>query len=273
MSVDPSLVFSSLGTLALGSSDVFGHLNSNGSIIGVSGAVVEPQQMFEVWNSVKQLAAILGLHAATFFVLDATASPACLFAATALPVAYGGYVLYGPCPVGSSGSCFQYVLMGAAMLSAAMLAAIAFLFMEFGSTTTGLEKDFEGLESAAFDATAPPAATLPLVLTMLRLLGLLPWYLWFLQLPSLRFQFSLLSESVSAFQEGFKLSSWRMTRLWMTLRQLLVHRAIAPFLVPALDESTECSLALTCHFALGVFTVMQHGLSGVLVDVEAVPER
>ena len=37
-----------------------------------------------------------------------------------------------------------------------------------------------------------------------------------------------------------------------------------------LDDSSECSLALTCHFALDVFTVMQHGLSGVLVDVEAV---
>ena len=62
----------------------------------VSGAVVEPQQMSEDWNSVKQLAAILGLHAATFFLLDATAWPACLFAATALPVAFGGLALYGP---------------------------------------------------------------------------------------------------------------------------------------------------------------------------------
>ena len=52
----------------------------------VSGAVAEPHQMLVGWNSVKQLAAILGLYAATF-VLDATASPACLFAATALPVA------------------------------------------------------------------------------------------------------------------------------------------------------------------------------------------
>ena len=42
------------------------------------------------------------------------------------------------------------------------------------------------------------------------------------------------------------------------------------FLVLALDDSSECSLALSCHFALDVFTVMQHGLSGVLVDVEAV---
>ena len=58
--------------------------------------------------------------------------------------------------------------------------------------------------------------------------------------------------------------------LWNDLLQLFVHHAIAPFLVPALDDSTECSLALTCHFALDVFTVMQHGLSGVLVVVEGV---
>ena len=58
--------------------------------------------------------------------------------------------------------------------------------------------------------------------------------------------------------------------VWNDLLQLLVHHAIAPFLVPAVDDSTECSLALTCHFALDVFTVMQHGISGLLVDVEAV---
>ena len=58
--------------------------------------------------------------------------------------------------------------------------------------------------------------------------------------------------------------------VWNDLLQLFVHHAIAAFLVPALDDSTECSLALTCHFALDVFTVMQLGLSGVLVDVEAV---
>ena len=137
----------------------------------VSGAVVEPQQMFEGWNSVKQLAAILGLYAATFVVLDATASPACLFAATALPVAFGGVALYGPCPVGSSGSFFQYVPMGAAMLSAVMLAAIAFLFMGFDSMTTGFVKDFGGLESAAFDTTAPSAATLPLVFDIAATVG------------------------------------------------------------------------------------------------------
>ena len=58
--------------------------------------------------------------------------------------------------------------------------------------------------------------------------------------------------------------------VWNDLLQLLVHHAIAPFLVPAMNDSTECSLALTCHFALDVFTVMQHGFSGELVDVEAV---
>ena len=107
----------------------------------VSGAVAEPHQMSVGWNSVKQLAAILGLYAATFFLFDATASPACLVAATALPVAFGGFALHGPSPVGFCGSCFQHVPMGAAMLSAAMLAAIAFLCMGFSSMTTGWEKD------------------------------------------------------------------------------------------------------------------------------------
>ena len=106
-------------------------------------------------------------------MLDATASLACLFAASALPVAFGGFALHGPGPVGSRSSCFQHVPMGAAMLSAAMLAATAMgLFVGFGSMTAGLENDSEGLELAAFDATAWPAATL-------RLLGLLPWYLFF----------------------------------------------------------------------------------------------
>ena len=58
--------------------------------------------------------------------------------------------------------------------------------------------------------------------------------------------------------------------VWNDLLQLLVHHAIAPFLVPALDDSSERCLALTCHFALDVFTVMQHGLPGASVDVEAV---
>ena len=116
----------------------------------------------------KQLAAICGLFAAIFFVLDATASPACLFAATALPVASGGFALHGPGPVGFRGSCFQHVPMGATMLSA----AIAFgLFMGFGSMTAGLEKDSEGLEPAAFDATAWSAATLPLVFDIAATVG------------------------------------------------------------------------------------------------------
>ena len=58
--------------------------------------------------------------------------------------------------------------------------------------------------------------------------------------------------------------------VWNDLLQLLVDHAVAPFLVPAFDDSSECCLALTCHFALDVFTVMQHGLPGALVDVEAV---
>ena len=62
--------------------------------------------------------------------------PACLVAATALPVAFGGVALHEPCPVGFCGSCFQHVPVGAVMLSAAMLAAIAFLCMGFSSMTT-----------------------------------------------------------------------------------------------------------------------------------------
>ena len=144
----------------------------------VSGTVAEPHLMSDGWNSVKQLAATLGLYAATFFLLDATASSACLVAATALPVAFGGLALYGPCPVGSSGSCFQYVPMGAAMLSAAMLAAFMFLHTGFRSMTTGLEKDLNCLEPAAFDAIASLAATLPLVFDYAAVAGpaaLVPW--------------------------------------------------------------------------------------------------
>ena len=107
----------------------------------VSG--VWARQMFEDRNSVKQIAAILGLYAATFYMLDASALPACLVAATALPVAFGGFALHGPSPVGSRGSCFQHVPMGAAMLSAAMLAAFMFLHTGFRSMTTGLEKDLK----------------------------------------------------------------------------------------------------------------------------------
>ena len=58
--------------------------------------------------------------------------------------------------------------------------------------------------------------------------------------------------------------------VWNDLLQLFAHHAIAPFLVPVLDDSSECSVALSCHFAFDVFTVMQHGFSGDLVDVEAV---
>ena len=64
--------------------------------------------------------------------------------------------------MGFCGSCFQHVPMGAAMLSAAMLAAFMFLHTEFRSMATGLEKDLKGLEAAAFDVIASLAATLPL---------------------------------------------------------------------------------------------------------------
>ena len=58
--------------------------------------------------------------------------------------------------------------------------------------------------------------------------------------------------------------------VWNDLLQLFAHHTIAPLLVFALDDSSELSLALSCHFPSDVFSVMQHGLPGVLVDVEAV---
>ena len=115
-------MFSSPGTLATVSLYVLVLLNSNGSSFGVSGAVVEPQQVSEGWNSMKQLAAILGLCAAIFFLLEATASSACLFATIALPVAFGGFALHRLCPRGLPRQLFS--------------AGTAFgLFMAFGSIT------------------------------------------------------------------------------------------------------------------------------------------
>ena len=110
---------------------------------------------------------------------------------------------------------------------------------------------------------------------MLRLLGLLPWYLGFLQLPSLRFQLKRTTLSgrpeVVPLEDDQVLDDFEADHnVWNDLLQLLVHHAIASFWMPALDDSFECSLALSCHFPLEVFTVMQHGLSGELVDVEAV---
>ena len=70
------------------------------------------------------------------------------------------------------------VPMGAAMLSAAMLAAFMFLHTGFRSMTTGLEKDLKGSEPAAFDAIASLAATLPLVFDYAATAGpaaLVPW--------------------------------------------------------------------------------------------------
>ena len=58
--------------------------------------------------------------------------------------------------------------------------------------------------------------------------------------------------------------------VWNDLLQLFAHHMIASLLVLSLDDSSALSLALSCHFALDVFIVMQHGLPGVLVDVEAV---
>ena len=177
---------------------------------------VRARWMIVDWNSVKQLAAIWGLYAATFFVLDATASPRppCPLPLVALP-------FHGPCPVGSSGSCFQYVPMGAAMLSAAMLAAIAFLCTGFGST------------------------------------GLLPWYLFFFAIAfaalSVIFAFRkriILSgrpEVVPLVEDDQDLDVNEADHdVWNDLLKLFVHHTIAPLLVPALDDSSEFSLGLSC---------------------------
>ena len=171
--------------------------------------------------------------------------------------------------------------MGAAMLLAAMLAAIAFLCTGFGSMTTGLEKDFEGLESAAFDATAPLAATLLLVFDNAATAGpaaLVPGVF--------AIAFAALSV-IFAFRKRISLSGRPEVVplveddqdsddneadcfVWNDLLRLFVHHAVAPLPVPALDDSSEFSLALSCHFPSDVFTVMQHGLPGELVDVEVV---
>ena len=115
---------------------------------------------FVGWNAMKQLTVILSLYAAIFVLLDATALPASLLDATASPtclcaaffllVALGGFaLLIGPCPVGSCGSCFQFVPWGAAMTLAAMLAAtpLAASMLEWGAS--GFENDFLGIEIAA----------------------------------------------------------------------------------------------------------------------------
>ena len=132
----------------------------------------------EGWNVLKQLAAIGGLYVSTFVLLNMTASTVCMSVVTVLPVALGGFALDGPDPAGSRGSCFQFALKGYAMLSAVMLAVTAIeLTAGFGLVVAGeridldsgiicdvgMENEFEGLEPAKIDATAEPAATVPLV--------------------------------------------------------------------------------------------------------------
>ena len=105
---------------------------------------------------------------------------------------------------------------------------------------------------------------------MLRLLCLLPWYLVFFAIAFAAFSVLIALQKrtslsgriqVVPLEDDQALDDFEADHnVWNDLLKLLVHHAIAPFLVPALDDSTECSLALTCHFALDVFTVMQHGL-------------
>ena len=49
--------------------------------------------------------------------------------------------------------------------------------------------------------------------------------------------------------------------VWNGLLQLFVHYTISPLLVLGLDDSTELWLALSSHFALDVFTMMQQDLA------------
>ena len=153
----------------------------------VSGAVVERQQMSVGWNSVKQLAAILGLYAATFFLLDATASPACLVAATAWP-----------CPSWALPRGFLWQLFSVCSdgcSDAVSCDAGCDCVPVHGVSLDDLEKDLEGSESAAFDVIASLAASLPLVFDNAAAAGPAA-------LSSLRFQLSLLFENEPAFQEG-----------------------------------------------------------------------
>ena len=132
-----------------------------------------------------------------------------------------------------------------------------------------LGERFEGFEPAAFDAIASLAATLPLVFDYAAIAGpaaLVPWFfaIAFAALSvifTLRKQTSLSGRiQVVPLGDDQALDDFEADHnVWNDLLQLLVHHAIAPFLVLALDDSTECSLALTCHFALDVFIVMQHG--------------
>ena len=152
-----------------------------------------------VWNSVKQLAAIWGLYAATF-VLDATASLACLFAATASPVAFGGLALLGPCPVVPVAvviSMFRWALRCCQLRCWLRLRSCAWGSARRPLVCRKILRVQSLLTLMRLLCLLRPHLWF---LTMLRLLGLLPWYLVFLQLPSLCFQLSLLFESKPAFR-------------------------------------------------------------------------
>ena len=135
-----------------------------------------------------------------------------------------------------------------------IVAAIAFLCTGFGSMTTFLEKDFEGSESAAFDVTASLAVTLPLVFDNAATAGpaaLVPgvFAIAFAALPVFfafrkRFSISGMPEVVPLVEDDQDMDDNEADHnVWNFSLQLFVHHSIAPLLVPALDDSSEFSLA------------------------------
>ena len=132
-------------------------------------------------------------------------------------------------------------------VSAAMLAAFMFLHTVFRSMTTGLEKDFKGLEPAAFDAIASLAATLPLVFDCAAIAGPAALVLWVFAfafaalsvLFALRMRTSLSGRiQVVPLEDDQVVDDFEADHnVWNDLLQLLAHHAIAPFLVLALDDS------------------------------------
>ena len=118
------------------------------------------------------LTVMLGAFAACVVLLDATASLARMYAATAMPVALCG--LYVPGPMGFVGICCEKIPRCAAMLSAAVLAAIVIFVMlcrYAGSLEAG---ENEGSVAALLEIVHTAGMTLiPRVQHLLRLTRLL----------------------------------------------------------------------------------------------------
>ena len=59
--------------------------------------------------------------------------------------------------------------------------------------------------------------------------------------------------------------------VWNGLPQLFAHCTISPLPVLGLDDTTELAVATSCHFALGVFTMVQQDLPPVKVGSWRIP--